>query len=309
MSDFQFPFIPAWLDDIGLSKSEFRVYCRICRRAGKSGWCYEGSKAIAQTCEMNVNTVRKSIKDLEQKGLILVDRAKGCKSKIKPLIPSKGELKKDQGELKEDHLPNQNEITYRTKMRSTLHQNEIHPALKEDHHKVIPLRESLEVTPVKVKEGEKPKEKPKGKVLDPYLANRTQPRQTNDPDKTEAAIAAIEILGDQWENFILSVAKKSLEWGVSDYGYTDNLELRKKLIKRKWLQNKYKAGEMFDLIDQYLDEQKAKRERLQPREAPLNPFFVQVGKLYKKNPPEAKKLAGNQWNKFYKEINRYVGQL
>lgn len=31
------PFIPAWLDDLGLSQAEFRLFCHLCRRADKNG--------------------------------------------------------------------------------------------------------------------------------------------------------------------------------------------------------------------------------------------------------------------------------
>lgn len=53
-------FIPSALDDYGLDVYEFRVYCRITRRAG-SGKCFESHVKIAKFCKMSERKVRDAI--------------------------------------------------------------------------------------------------------------------------------------------------------------------------------------------------------------------------------------------------------
>ena len=65
------PFIPAWLDDAGLSQAEFRVYCHLCRRAdNKKGIAWPRADSIARDCIMCKDTVWKVLRSLESKGLI-----------------------------------------------------------------------------------------------------------------------------------------------------------------------------------------------------------------------------------------------
>jgi hypothetical protein len=65
------PFIPAWLDDAGLSQAEFRLYCHLCRRAdNKTGIAWPRADSIARDCRMARNTVWTTISSLEVKGLI-----------------------------------------------------------------------------------------------------------------------------------------------------------------------------------------------------------------------------------------------
>lgn len=65
------PFIPAWLDEAGLSHAEFRLYCHLCRRSDKSGIAWPSADSISSDCRMARNTVWKVIKSLEAKGMIL----------------------------------------------------------------------------------------------------------------------------------------------------------------------------------------------------------------------------------------------
>lgn len=55
------PFIPAWLDDYGLSSTEFRVYCHVLRRAGKNGKCWESVTKIASACRICRNLTLKAL--------------------------------------------------------------------------------------------------------------------------------------------------------------------------------------------------------------------------------------------------------
>lgn len=57
-------FIPSFLDDFGLNPYEFRVYCRLARRAGAGGQCWESINNIADKCKMNRKTVMQAIAKL-----------------------------------------------------------------------------------------------------------------------------------------------------------------------------------------------------------------------------------------------------
>ena len=56
-------FIPSTLDDFGLDPYQFRVYCRILRRAG-NGACFESVNNIAEACRMDRKKVFSSLKFL-----------------------------------------------------------------------------------------------------------------------------------------------------------------------------------------------------------------------------------------------------
>ena len=69
------PFIPAVLDDFGLTASQFRVLCHLSRRAGKDRECYPSGPAIAKVCKLHEDTVWRCLKELEK--LQLIKRSKG----------------------------------------------------------------------------------------------------------------------------------------------------------------------------------------------------------------------------------------
>lgn len=60
------PFIPAWLDDLGLDPYAFRVFCHIYRR----GEFYGSTKSAAETCGMDRKRLFKALAFLGEKGLI-----------------------------------------------------------------------------------------------------------------------------------------------------------------------------------------------------------------------------------------------
>ena len=74
--------IPSYLDDWGLSPSEFRVYAHIARRAGMGGECWEGTHGMARVCRMNRKTVAAAIARLEKLHIIKVTRRDGKTSQI-----------------------------------------------------------------------------------------------------------------------------------------------------------------------------------------------------------------------------------
>ena len=69
------PFIPAVLDDFGLTASQFRVLCHLLRRAGKDRECYPSTRTIAAACKLHRDTVWACLKDLEK--LHLIQRSRG----------------------------------------------------------------------------------------------------------------------------------------------------------------------------------------------------------------------------------------
>src|SRR5579883_712649 len=66
------PFIPAWLDDYGLSAIEFRVYCHVTRRAGKGGKCWESVPRIAKACRLGRNVTLKALHTLTEVYRLLI---------------------------------------------------------------------------------------------------------------------------------------------------------------------------------------------------------------------------------------------
>ena len=65
------PFIPAWLNQAGRSQADFRVYCCLVARADiKTGIAWPKADTIAADCIMARNTVWKSLRSLEECGMI-----------------------------------------------------------------------------------------------------------------------------------------------------------------------------------------------------------------------------------------------
>ncbi|MCF4967146.1 helix-turn-helix domain-containing protein [Nostoc sp. CMAA1605] len=64
-------FIPAWLDDYGLTANEFRVYGHIARRVGTTGKCWESVPKIAKACRISRNVTLKALRALTEKYRLL----------------------------------------------------------------------------------------------------------------------------------------------------------------------------------------------------------------------------------------------
>jgi hypothetical protein len=69
-------FIPAALDDLGLTASEFRVACRIARR----GRCTESVPNMAAGCRLHPDTVQACLKNLVRLGVISKTERAGASS-------------------------------------------------------------------------------------------------------------------------------------------------------------------------------------------------------------------------------------
>lgn len=79
-------FIPAWLDDYGLSGPEFRVYCHLSRREGTDP-AYGSVPNIAKVCRLDPRTVRSCLVTLEAEKLIEKRPRPGRTSLYRTTIP------------------------------------------------------------------------------------------------------------------------------------------------------------------------------------------------------------------------------
>jgi Helix-turn-helix domain len=70
-------FVHSSLDDLGLSATEFRVFCHLARRGAKDEYCRPGHESIAKICKLEIKTVRKALASLEQLGMIRVESRPG----------------------------------------------------------------------------------------------------------------------------------------------------------------------------------------------------------------------------------------
>jgi hypothetical protein len=66
-------FIPAWLDDAGLTTAQFRLFCHVARR----GICFETLDNIARVCRVKRRTAQLALKHLEDTGFVSAKREYG----------------------------------------------------------------------------------------------------------------------------------------------------------------------------------------------------------------------------------------
>jgi hypothetical protein len=92
------PFNPAWLDDLGLSLAEFRVFFHLCRRAdNKTGIAWPSYESMTKTCGMGKSSVRRAIESLEKTHKLIASAGKpfggSCRYRIlPPIVPPEGPL-------------------------------------------------------------------------------------------------------------------------------------------------------------------------------------------------------------------------
>jgi hypothetical protein len=90
------PFIPIWLDDLGLSPGPFRVLCHLWRKRNrKTGQCNPSLKSIAKACGFKKpDTVSGYLTELRDRGLVSWRKAKFAGSNhyklLVPIPPSNG---------------------------------------------------------------------------------------------------------------------------------------------------------------------------------------------------------------------------
>lgn len=76
------PFIPAWLDDAGLTAHQFRIFCRIARR----GVCHESLKNMAKGCHMKRQTAQDALAALVEINAVVKEKRFG-RTSIYTLAP------------------------------------------------------------------------------------------------------------------------------------------------------------------------------------------------------------------------------
>lgn len=67
-------FVHSDLDDAGLSAYAFRVYCHLARRANGRSEAWPGVKSMAKTCGISESTAKRSLKELEERGMLTIKR-------------------------------------------------------------------------------------------------------------------------------------------------------------------------------------------------------------------------------------------
>lgn len=78
------PFVPRWLDELGLRPIPFRVYAHLWRR----GESFSTAATIAEACRIKRDTVFVALAELEDAGLIRKQTRKGMTSLIQPVPPN-----------------------------------------------------------------------------------------------------------------------------------------------------------------------------------------------------------------------------
>lgn len=68
--------LPILIDDCDLSVHAFRLYVHLKRRAGDSGSCWEGARALAKACNMSLGKTSEAKQELTKKGLITIRKRK-----------------------------------------------------------------------------------------------------------------------------------------------------------------------------------------------------------------------------------------
>lgn len=82
------PFIPAWLDDYGLTPSEFRVYCHVVKTTQKNGKCWESVTKIASDCRLCRNLTLKALHTLTEVHKLLIRNKRVGETDEYELAPS-----------------------------------------------------------------------------------------------------------------------------------------------------------------------------------------------------------------------------
>jgi len=86
VTDPQSPQRSIWvhylLDDLGLDSQAFRVFAHLSRRAGR-GLAWPSIESITKTCQLSRNTVAAAILELEERGLIQVERRRGVSNRYR----------------------------------------------------------------------------------------------------------------------------------------------------------------------------------------------------------------------------------
>jgi len=142
-------FIHADLDDAGLTPDEFRIYCRIRRRAGADGDCYESIPSMMEACQISVRPFRAAIGELLRRNMInRIDRAgKSYVFRVTPIESWEAPVQKDPSPIEPQSKKTLVQKDPSPKGSGTLYQKDQAPCTKRPNEvyplKLIPLSESL----------------------------------------------------------------------------------------------------------------------------------------------------------------------
>lgn len=85
------PFIPAWLDDLGLTPVQARVLIHLWRRADhKTGKCWPSAKSIAEKCKIDRDTLWPALEELERRKLLRREVRAGTSNMFYLFPPAEG---------------------------------------------------------------------------------------------------------------------------------------------------------------------------------------------------------------------------
>jgi hypothetical protein len=92
------PFIPAWLDDAGLSAAEMRVFIHLLRSAdNKTGIAWPSYRRMTEITGMSKSTIRRCIESLENDHNLIALTAKpfagSCRYRVLPIVPPEGQMR------------------------------------------------------------------------------------------------------------------------------------------------------------------------------------------------------------------------
>jgi hypothetical protein len=82
--------LPYWcimtreLDDLGLTKAEFRIFCHVCRRAGSRGACTDKIRTLAKVTRTHPDWARWVIQKLVERKLLVRTRRPGETNILEP---------------------------------------------------------------------------------------------------------------------------------------------------------------------------------------------------------------------------------
>lgn len=90
------PFIPAWLDDAGLSAAEMRVFIHLLRSAdNQTGIAWPSYRRMIEVTGLSKTTIRRCIESLENPHALIAKLGKpfagSCRYKVLPIVPPQGQ--------------------------------------------------------------------------------------------------------------------------------------------------------------------------------------------------------------------------
>lgn len=91
------PFIPAWLDEAGLTPAEMRVFIHLCRSAdNSSGVAWPSYRRMVEITGLSKNTIRRAIEVLEKPHNLVAKIGKpfagSCRYRVLPIVPPEGQM-------------------------------------------------------------------------------------------------------------------------------------------------------------------------------------------------------------------------